>query len=155
MDARRRLCLPPGPRVKAPGPSRAVVWVKRRFPTLASTLGRYEWTVILRSRRLVGHFRNGPGKRVGDLIDAGTDVLLICGRDEIQPFLQSGLDAVRGAKRKARLQIEVIPTLDHGLFPIRDREHVTDLVLGHVLAKFRPVPEGARTVPLSARTAAG
>ncbi len=155
MDARRRLCLPPGPRVKAPGPSPAVVWVKRRFPTLASTLGRYEWTVILRSRRLVGHFRNGPGKRVGDLIDAGTDVLLICGRDEIQPFLQSGLDAVRGAKRKARLQIEVIPTLDHGLFPIRDREHVTDLVLGHVLAKFRPVPEGARTVPLGARTAAG
>jgi hypothetical protein len=35
----------------------------------------------------------------------------------------------------------VIRALDHGLFPARDRDQVTDLILDHVLAEFQPVTE--------------
>ena len=138
IDSRRRFffCLPgPPPREK-----RYVAWLKRSFPTFASALGRCKYAATLGWKRFRGRFRDGPGKRVEDLVHAGTDVLLVCGFTEIQIFFESGL-SVRRADRESRLHIEVIPTLDHGLFPTSDREKVSDAILNHVLKQFRPVRE--------------
>jgi hypothetical protein len=69
-------------------------------------------------------------------------VLLICNDHEVQPFLESGVSAVRRAEHRERLQIEVISTLDHGLLPSKDRQQVTQLILDYVRTRFRKPPEG-------------
>jgi pimeloyl-ACP methyl ester carboxylesterase len=141
MDARRHFCRPPERRVTAPSETRTEQWLKKRLPSLTSKLSG-GLTVLLRYwRGGIGGFRNGPGKRLEDLVRGGTDVLLICGRAEIQRFREAGLGIVPAVYRKDGLQIEVIRALDHGLFPARDRDQVTDLILDHVLAEFQPVTE--------------
>jgi len=143
MDDRRRFCLPVIRPRSAPREPRAVIWLKRRFPTLATKLGRSEQMLVWRSRSVIGHYRNGPGRRLEDLAQAGTDVLLICGPAEMQLFSESGLGFVRRGYRKEHLQVEAILTLDHGLFPARDREQVADLILDHVLGEFHRDAEPA------------
>jgi hypothetical protein len=61
----------------------------------------------------------------------------------MQLFSESGLGFVRRGYRKEHLQVEAIPTLDHGLFPARDREQVADLILDHVLGEFHRDAEPA------------
>jgi pimeloyl-ACP methyl ester carboxylesterase len=135
MDVRRRFCVPQDLALAAARGTRAAKWLRRRFPAFTSRVGRRLWTVI-------GFFRNGPGARLGDLARAGTYVLLICNDHEVQPFLESGVSAVRRAEHRERLQIEVISTLDHGLLPSKDRQQVTQLILDYVRTRFRKPPEG-------------
>jgi pimeloyl-ACP methyl ester carboxylesterase len=135
MDVRRRFCVPQDLALAAARGTRAAKWLRRRFPAFTSRVGRRLWTVI-------GFFRNGPGARLGDLARAGTYVLLICNDHEVQPFLESGVSAVRRAEHRGRLQIEVISTLDHGLLPSKDRQQVTQLILDYVRTRFRKPPEG-------------
>ena len=140
MDARRCFCGLPRRTMTARCGTRFGPWLKRLFPTLTSKLGDRLARVLRWWPGWIGGFRDGPGKRLGDLVRGGTDVLLICGRAEIQVFSESGLGTIPAAFRKEGLQIEVIHALDHGLFPVRDRDQVTDLILAHVLHEFRPVP---------------
>lgn len=130
MDVRRRFCVPEDLALAGARDSRAVRWFKRRLPTPTTKVSHRLWSVV-------GFFRNGPGARLGNLAQAGTEVLLICNDHEIQPFLESGVSAVRRPELKARLHIEVIHTLNHGLLPSRDREQVTELILDYVLTRFR------------------
>lgn len=93
---------------------------------------------------LRGRFRDGPGRRLGNLLEAGTELLLICGPTEIQPFAESGLASTCRADREGRLQIKVVRTLDHELFPATDREHVSQMIVEFVVRKFRPDSLSAR-----------
>jgi pimeloyl-ACP methyl ester carboxylesterase len=142
MDARRRFCLPPNPLVTAARAQPPIAWLRKRFPTLLSSLHRAVQTVAWRLRGVAGPRQNRPGERLGDLVEDGTDVLLICGPQEISPFSETGLKPARRGGPEERLQIEVIPELDHGLYPSRDREGVTELILDFVLTRFRLPPEG-------------
>ncbi|MGA3353929.1 MAG: alpha/beta hydrolase family protein [Acidimicrobiales bacterium] len=141
MDDRRLFCLPEDEAVIPPREKKAVEWLKKQLPTFALLLARGQRALVLSWRQAIGRYRKGPGRRVLDLVESGTDVLLICGQQEIRPFLRSGLGPVARANRKDHLRIEVIPTLDHGLFPLRDREQVADLILAHVIAEFHAVPD--------------
>ena len=71
---------------------------------------------------------------------AGTDVLLICGCEEFEPFSYTGINAVCRGEREAGLRIEVIPTLEHSLLPSSDRDRVAELIRAHVLTRFRSAP---------------
>ena len=118
-----------------------IQWLRKRFPTLMSSLHRPIRTVAWRLRSVAGPRQNRPGERLGDLVEDGTDVLLICGPHEISPFSETGLKPARRDRPEERLRIEVIPNLDHGLYPSRDRERVTELILDFVLTRFRRPPE--------------
>jgi len=141
MDPRRRFCLPPTALVAAVRSRPLVRRLRRRFPALTSRVHRFVRLATWRTQGSVGVHLNRPGERLGNLARAGTDVLLICGPREISPFLETGMKPARPDQPEERLQIEVIPTLDHGLYPLRDRERVTGLILDHVLARFHRGPE--------------
>ncbi len=141
MDDRRRFCLPPNALVTAARAKPPIQWLRKRFPTLMSSLHRPIRTVAWRLRSVAGPRQNRPGERLGDLVEDGTDVLLICGPHEISPFSETGLKPARRDRPEERLRIEVIPNLDHGLYPSRDRERVTELILDFVLTRFRRPPE--------------
>ena len=140
MDARRCFCGLPRRTMTARCGTRFGPWLQETLPDADLEAGRPpgEGTQVV--AWLDRGFPRHPGKRLGDLVRGGTDVLLICGRAEIQVFSESGLGTIPAAFRKEGLQIEVIHALDHGLFPVRDRDQVTDLILAHVLHEFRPVP---------------
>ena len=142
MDPRRRFCMPRGTSVTTPRPQPSVAWLKRNFPRFAFVLAVRQQMVIRGWARFSGRFRDGPGKRLGRLLEAGTEMLLICGPKEIQVFAESGLARTRRADREGRLQIEVVPTLDHGLSPEADRELVSHMIVEFVVRKFREVPLG-------------
>ena len=143
MDDRRRFCLPRtafATAVLTAAQDRTVLQrLDQRYPMLSSRLRQPLRRVTWLVRRIAAPLRNRPGDRLGDLLKAGTDVLLICGTEEFQPFLETGVEAVRRAGGRG-LQIEVIPTLEHSLLPARDREAVSDLILAHVLGRFRIPP---------------
>ena len=115
--------------------------IDQRYPMLSSRLRKPVRKTTWFVRRIAAPLRSRPGDRLGDLIKAGTDVLLICGSEEFQPFLETGVLAVRRADPVGRLQIEVIPALEHSLLPAKDRAMVSELVLAHVFARFRRAPE--------------
>jgi pimeloyl-ACP methyl ester carboxylesterase len=141
MDDRRRFCLPQTALVVAARQRTPVKWIGKNFPAFTSKLRRPIRTVAWQLRGLSRSSGSRPGERLGDLIDAGTDVLLICNSAGIQPFLETGTSDVHRGQREGRLQIEVIPTLEHSLLPSRDRDLVTDLVINHVRKRFRQAPD--------------
>lgn len=144
MDDRRQFCLPRTALAfafaTAAREKSHVQWLDKRLRTLSSRLPKPLRKVVWRLRRGAAPVRNRPGERLGDLVGAGTDVLLICGPDEIQPFLETGLGAISRAEQEGRLQIEVIPTLGHALLASKDRDVVSELIEDHVFARFRRAP---------------
>jgi pimeloyl-ACP methyl ester carboxylesterase len=130
IDLRRRFCVPDVLALAAAREAPTVRWLKRRYPALTSSVSRRLWSIV-------GVFRDGPGARLGDLAQAGTDVLLIGNDHEVQPFLESGVTAVRRAQHKEHMRIEAISTLEHGLLPSRDRQQVSEIILDYVLTRFR------------------
>ncbi len=142
MDDRRLFCLPRTALVEAARERYLVKWVGRRFPTLLSSARGPTRAIAWRLRRFFVRPKNRPGQRLEDLVARGTDVLLVCGPQEIRPFLETGLHSPAPDGRREGLRIEVIPTLEHALLWSRDREEVTDLMFDHVVARFaehRPV----------------
>lgn len=137
-DPRRAFFLrtPAGP--VRPRPSAA--WLKRTLPALASFLVSCQLFLVGRRQRFRARFRDGPGRRLSRLADAGTDVLLICGFTELRHFEASGLEVARRGDSAGRLHVEAITTLEHGLFPSQNRQQVSDLVTRHMLAEFGQVP---------------
>jgi pimeloyl-ACP methyl ester carboxylesterase len=137
MDPRRRFCVPAKKRASEKHESRTVALLKRRLPTFASMLAVVQQAALLRWRSLKGRLHDGPGRRLAELSQAGTDVLLICAPFEMRGLIEAGLSPSRRGDRQRHLQVEVISTLDHGLFPGNDREQVTRLILAHVISQFQ------------------
>jgi pimeloyl-ACP methyl ester carboxylesterase len=151
MDPRRRFCLPESGLVNAASEKQPLQWLRRHFPALMPKLRRGLRSTALRLRSAVGLLRNRPGERLGELVGAGTDVLLICGPQEIRPLLETGLSTDRPSRRSDRLQVEVLPTLQHSLLSTTDRDKVTGVIIDHVLAEFHRQPQA--TGPDSAERA--
>ncbi len=126
-----------------PHESKTVALLKKRLPTFASMLAVIQQAGLLRWRSVKGRLQDGPGKRIVELAQSGVDVLLICGPFEIRRLMEAGLSPGLRGDRRGHLQVEVIPTLDHGLFPVKDREQVTQLILTHVVGEFRRAREAA------------
>ena len=143
MDDRRLFCLPRTALVEAARERHLVKWVGRRFPTLLSSARGPTRAIAWRLRRFLARPKNRPGQRLEDLVAQGTDVLLVCGPQEIRPFLETGLHPSAPGSRREGLRTEVIPTLEHALLWSRDREEVADLMFNHVVGRFgsqsRPV----------------
>jgi len=137
MDPRRRFCVPAKKPASEHHESRTVGLLKKRLPTFASMLAVVQQAALLRWRSLEGRLHDGPGRRFAELSRAGTDVLLICAPFEMRRLIEAGLSPGRRGDRHRHLQVEVIPTLDHGLFPGNDREQVTRLILAHVISQFQ------------------
>jgi pimeloyl-ACP methyl ester carboxylesterase len=122
----------------------AIKWLGARFPVFMLRfrgIGRraiirmsrpYETLVWLSATR-PGHSRSGPAQQVSALVRSGTNVLLICGPDEMQPFRR----ATARSEWPGTLELEVIPALDHALRRPRDRDEVTRLILERARESFR------------------
>ena len=143
VDPRRRFCSPAKKSPVDPHESKMVTLLKRRLPTFASMLAVIQQAGLLRWRNVKGRLQDGPGKRIVELAESGVDVLLICGPFEIRRLMEAGLSPGLRGDRRGHLQVEVIPTLEHGLFPVKDREQVTQLILTHVVGEFRRAREVA------------
>lgn len=141
MDARRRFCLPESGLVNAAGEKRPVQWLRRRFPRLVSDARRDLRMVTWRLRSAVGLLKNRPGERLEDLVESGTDVLLIGGPTEMRPFAETGLSVDHMTPPEGRLQVEVLPTLQHSLLSRKDRDEVASIVIEHVRRGFQPPSE--------------
>ncbi|HXY45493.1 MAG TPA: alpha/beta hydrolase family protein [Acidimicrobiales bacterium] len=122
-------------------------WIAARFPSatvrtrrvLRSTLdrlGRPHRTIAWRLGTRPGGPRRGPGESLTDLVAAGSNVLLICGSEEMRPFRHAADPSrLRGAKT-GNLQLEVISALDHALRRPRDRDEVSDLIIDYTRRNF-------------------
>jgi pimeloyl-ACP methyl ester carboxylesterase len=139
MDPRRRFCLPESGLVNAASEKQPLQWLRQHFPSLMSTARRSLRLLALRVRSAVGLLRNRPGERLGELVGAGTDVLLICGPKEIKPLLETGLKPDRPVRPGDHLQVEVLPTLQHSLLSVKDRERVTKVIIDHLRGRFEPL----------------
>jgi hypothetical protein len=142
MDDRRRFCLPRNALATAFATAARdespVQWVDKRLRSIYARLPKPLRTAAWRLRRGAAGLKNKPGERLGELAESGTDVLLICGRDELQPFLETGLDL--GQAGFEGVHVETIPTLEHALLFSRDRDSVAELIYRHVLTHFRRTP---------------
>jgi hypothetical protein len=66
------------------------------------------------------------GAWLSKLVDAGVDVLLVCGEHEARPI------------RSGRLRFECVPELEHGLLIDAQYRTVADLTTEHVVSRFAP-----------------
>lgn len=141
IDVRRRFCLPRTALVAVARKQSRVRWFRHRFLVFSSRLLRPVRMVALRLRSVVEPFRNRPRERLEDLVEAGTEVLLISGPEEVLPFLAPGTRAVHRAQPDERLGIRYISTLEHALLFSRDRDQVTGLILDYIFTRFPRSPE--------------
>ena len=156
LDSRRRFCIPQRAIVSDSQRQDVVRWLARRYPQLNRRARRFTWkvrrltwktrgdfrTLGWQARRLLGHSVVQPGKRLGELAESGTDVLLVGGREELRAFLYSGVPTGRRAQANGRLHVEEVPTIDHALRSSSDRDLVTDLTVEHVVSHFRSARAG-------------
>lgn len=142
MDERRRFCLSKSAFAAAlVTRARDQTRLRRldqRFPSLATRIRIPVRKAAWFLRSVATPQMNRPGERVGDLVNAGTEVLLICGAEDIQPFNETGLGAVRRADNRGRLQVEEIPALEHSLLAAHERDEVAELIVGRLLSRFGP-----------------
>ena len=156
LDPRRRFCIPRKALVSDSQRQDAVRWLARRYPKLNRRARRFTWKVRRRTWKMRGDFRTlgwqarrllgravvQPGRRLSELAESGTDVLLVGGRQELRAFLYSGVPTGRRAEANGRLRIETVSTLDHALRSTSDRDLVTDLTVEHVVSRFRSARAG-------------
>ena len=133
LDPRRRIVLPKDAVAPVFREGGRLGRLRERYPDLA-------W----RARILLSP---GPrsGKWLAQLVQQGTDTLIICGDSEIRSIRQ-GISAVglRHLRRSGLLRLEQVPGLEHAL-PVAARRHlVLDMVTDHVLSRFYQEPEGPR-----------
>ncbi len=122
-------------------------WAGRRFPdaTLKARrmgrgaihqLGRPFRAIAWRQASRPGGTRSGPATHLADLARTGTDVLLVCGPEEMRPFANAPELLGSGAASERRLRLELMPDLDHALRRPVDRAEVTKATLSHVGERF-------------------
>jgi alpha-beta hydrolase superfamily lysophospholipase len=77
-----------------------------------------------------------PARRLGQVVDAGVNVLVIAGTDEGR-WLRGGEGrTLRQLERTGRFRMEVIPGLEHTLFERRTRDVAAGILTDHVVANF-------------------
>jgi alpha-beta hydrolase superfamily lysophospholipase len=85
--------------------------------------------------------RRSPVDSLEQLVDAGSDVLVVVGGDESFRIRRGSARALRSLSRSDRLQFEVIDDLDHAMLGARDARRVSDIVYSHVRDRFgKPDP---------------
>jgi alpha-beta hydrolase superfamily lysophospholipase len=84
-----------------------------------------------------------PARRLGQVVDAGVNVLVIAGTDEGR-WLRGGEGrTLQKLERTGRFRMEVIPGLEHTLFERRTREVAVEILIDHVVANFAAASEHA------------
>jgi pimeloyl-ACP methyl ester carboxylesterase len=109
----------------------------RRYPRLhriRSLIDSAGW--MLRSHR--------PATWIGTLVDAGVDILLVCGEDEARP-LRTGITP--RLLESGKLHFEYLPELEHALLIEEDYRMVADLVTSHVVGRFAQLRQLDRRQP--------
>jgi alpha-beta hydrolase superfamily lysophospholipase len=104
----------------------------RRIPkAMLSALPEGAWSLINR----VG-VRRSPMDWLEQLVDGGTDVLIVGGADESLRIRRGATRALRGLVSSRRLRFEVIDDLEHSLLGAEDRPRVADILARHVSEHF-------------------
>ena len=140
LDPRRRIALPRGAVVQTFHHEGPLSPLRRRFPNLGWRL-----RILMTPRRRAGVW-------LSDLAASGVDLLLVCGDREARPIHQGAsartLDRLSGT---GHFRFEFISGLDHGLLRSDHRDRVSEMLVGHLLERFRPAIEAA-TGPGPARS---
>jgi hypothetical protein len=77
-----------------------------------------------------------PARRLGQVVGAGVNVLVIAGTDEGR-WLRGGEGrTLRQLERTGRFRMEVIPGLEHTLFERRTRDVAVEILADHVVTNF-------------------
>jgi alpha-beta hydrolase superfamily lysophospholipase len=124
MDPRRRVALARNTVVEAFHADGPLSALRRRFPDLA-------WRV-----RALATFRHRPSTWLRELVDQGTDVLLVCGEREARP-IRLGMSArtLGQLRQSGRFRFEYFPELEHGLLVEAQRAAISDLVTSHIFSQ--------------------
>ncbi len=80
--------------------------------------------------------RRTPVEALERLVGAGSDVLLIVGRDEALPIKRGSVQTLRKLARTNRFQLTVIDDLEHAMLGADDPRRVGEIVYRHVRDRF-------------------
>jgi len=132
LSPRRRVALPRTTVVQAFHHEGPLSPLRRRFPNLGWRLR----TLMTPGRR--------PSVWLKELVASQVDVLLVCGDREARPIHQgASTKTLQRLSRTGRFRFEFIPELDHGLLRSDHRELVSDMIIGHLLERVHPTPQGS------------
>jgi hypothetical protein len=90
--------------------------------------------------------RRSPVDSLEQLVDAGSDVLVVVGGDESLRIRRGSARTLRRLSRSDRLQFEVIDDLDHAMLGARDARRVSDIVYSYVRDRFGKPDTGDEAV---------
>jgi alpha-beta hydrolase superfamily lysophospholipase len=125
MDPRRRVALARNSVVEAFHADGPLSGLRRRFPDLT-------WRV-----RTLAAWGHRPSSWLRQLVDQGTDVLLVCGQREARPIrLGVSPRALEQLRQSGNFHFEYIPELEHGLLVAAQRAAVSDIVTRHIVDRF-------------------
>jgi pimeloyl-ACP methyl ester carboxylesterase len=126
MDARRRICFPSG----------SLTTAYRGLPGLEPIRRRVRGLAWRAARTL--HRDRDPSSWLDQLRSEGVRVLVIGGENETRPF-----GPPTPPSDTERIQIDVVPHLDHALMPAWQRDEVIKRMSDHLIRHFSPatVPE--------------
>lgn len=109
-----------------------------RINRIAKRLPSSAWWIINRVA-----VETPPARRLGQVVDAGVNVLVIAGTDEGR-WLRGGEGrTLQKLERTGRFRMEVIPGLEHTLFERRTREVAVEILIDHVVLNFAAASEQA------------
>jgi len=114
----------------------ATVRARRSIRSALDRLGRPYRTLVWRLGTRPGGPKSGPSEHLADLVLAGSNVLLICGSEEIRPFRHAADHPRLRSANAGELQLEMISALDHALRHPRDRDEVSDLIVDYASRHF-------------------
>jgi pimeloyl-ACP methyl ester carboxylesterase len=156
-DQRRKFFLPQPHLATTANKVTSIRWLEKRVPFIRWIGGRFP-IATMRTRRILrstldqlgmphrtlawwlgtrlGGPKSAPSKGVADLVLSGSNVLLICGSEEMRPFRHAADYLRLRTAKTGHLQLEVISALDHALRRPKDRDEVSDLILDYVRQRF-------------------
>ncbi len=127
-----RAGLPPDPRRRIPVPDDELDDTPPDSSRPDSSRPEVAWTA-----RSIASSGRSSGQWLSDLVQQGTDTLLVCGDAELRT-VRRAVPATRlhRLSRVGKLRVEHVAGLQHDLFIADQRRLVTRLVTEHVLARF-------------------
>jgi len=126
-DRRRRLLVSWRAWARVWRQGRWLLALDHHFPDIPDPI----WWAINRAA-----VRNRPGDRLAQIVDRGTDVLLICGRFDGRQIERGARRRLRRLESTGRFHFELIPDLDHGLQVRNERERALQDLFHHVTSRF-------------------
>jgi pimeloyl-ACP methyl ester carboxylesterase len=120
-------------RLRFPGASWKVRHVVRRS---ADVFGRPFRELSWKIGTKPGRNRTGPAEQLAELVRSGTNVLLVCGTEEMRPFRRAADNLGSGSDVSRGLRMELVPALDHALRRPSDRSRVSEVVVEYVDTLF-------------------